>query len=182
MIGGAPIRAAMPPRSCAVIAAPGAGEAGGDRPVAPRRAPPTPPGLGRSSPAVGSPAPPARDLPSPGRVRGVMIAPDCRLIVATESGSKQNTGENSKFSGNLPGGSQFAGASGLRQALLSRPDMFIGTISEKLLTYALGRGLEYYDTAAVRKIIRDARSSDYKFSSLIAGTVNSAPFQMRRSQ
>ncbi|PWU06448.1 MAG: hypothetical protein C5B51_12215 [Terriglobia bacterium] len=84
--------------------------------------------------------------------------------------------------GNLPDGVQFVGVSGLRQALLSRPELFVTTLTEKLLTYGLGRGLEYYDAAAVRKIVRDARNDDYHFSSLIAGIVNSTPFQMRRSQ
>ena len=84
--------------------------------------------------------------------------------------------------GNLPDGAQFVGVSGLRQALLSRPELFVGTLAEKLLTYSLGRGLEFYDGAAVRKIVADARSNDYRFSSLILGIVNSTPFQMRRSQ
>ncbi len=85
-------------------------------------------------------------------------------------------------SGNLPDGGAFSGASGLRRALLSRPELFVSTLTEKLLTYALGRGLEYYDAPAVRKIVRDALANDYRFSSLILGIVNSTPFQMRRSQ
>jgi hypothetical protein len=85
-------------------------------------------------------------------------------------------------SGNLPDGAQFVGVSGLRHALLSRPELFVTTLTEKLLTYGLGRGLESYDAAAVRKIVRDANSNDYRFSSLILGIVNSTPFEMRRSQ
>jgi hypothetical protein len=85
-------------------------------------------------------------------------------------------------SGNLPDGSQFVGVAGLRQALLNRPELFVTTLTEKLLTYALGRGLESYDGAAVRKIVRDARNDDYRFSSLVFGIANSTPFQMRRSQ
>jgi hypothetical protein len=85
-------------------------------------------------------------------------------------------------SGNLPDGAQFVGVSGLRHALLSRPELFVTTLTEKLLTYGLGRGLESYDAAAVRKIVRDAKSDDYRFSSLILGIVNSTPFEMRRSQ
>jgi hypothetical protein len=84
-------------------------------------------------------------------------------------------------SGNLPDGKQFVGVSGLRQALLSRPELFVTTLTEKLLTYGLGRGLEPYDAAAVRKIVRDAHNDDYRFSSLILGIVNSTAFQMRRS-
>ncbi len=85
-------------------------------------------------------------------------------------------------SGNLPDGGKFVGAAGLRQALLNRPELFVNTLTEKLLTYGLGRGLESYDGAAVRKIVQDAHSNDYRFSSLIVGIVNSTPFQMRRSQ
>ena len=84
--------------------------------------------------------------------------------------------------GGLPDGSQFAGVSGLEQALLSRPEVFLGTFTEKLLTYALGRGVEYYDAPAVRKIVREARTQDFRFSSFIMGMVKSTPFQMRRSQ
>ena len=85
-------------------------------------------------------------------------------------------------SGALPDGRQFNGASGLQQALLSRPELFVSALSEKLLTYGLGRGLEPYDAPAVRKIVREARAGDYRFSSLVLGVVNSTPFQMRRSQ
>ncbi len=69
--------------------------------------------------------------------------------------------------------------SGLRAALLQSPDAFIGTMSEKLLTYALGRGLEYYDGPAVREIVRSAQDSELRFSAMILAIVNSTPFQMR---
>ena len=82
-------------------------------------------------------------------------------------------------SGNLPGSEPFAGVSGLRAALLQSPDAFIGTMSEKLLTYALGRGLEYYDGPAVREIVRSAQDSELRFSAMILAIVNSTPFQMR---
>jgi hypothetical protein len=84
--------------------------------------------------------------------------------------------------GSLPDGSAFEGMAGLRKALLDRPELFVTTMTEKLLTYALGRGLEYYDEAAVRSIVRSARGADYRFSSLIYAIVKSTPFQMRRSQ
>jgi mono/diheme cytochrome c family protein len=84
--------------------------------------------------------------------------------------------------GNFPGGAvKFDGVSGLRQAILDRPDLFVTTMTEKLLTYALGRGLEYYDAAAVRAIREEARRNDYRFSSMIEAIVNSVPFQMRIS-
>ena len=85
-------------------------------------------------------------------------------------------------SGGLPGGSRFDGVSGLEQALLSRPEIFAGVVTEKLLTYALGRGIEHYDAPAIRKILRHARDGDYRLSSLIIGITASVPFQMRRSQ
>jgi hypothetical protein len=84
--------------------------------------------------------------------------------------------------GGLPDGTTFTGVAGLRQALLSKPDLFVTTTTEKLLTYALGRGVEDYDAPAVRGIVRAARGDDYRFSSLVLGIVNSTPFQMRRSQ
>jgi hypothetical protein len=64
----------------------------------------------------------------------------------------------------------------LRQALVRNPEIFVGTVSEKLLTYALGRGLGYYDMPTVRAIVRDAGKHDYKFSSIVTGIVNSDPF------
>ena len=82
-------------------------------------------------------------------------------------------------SGNLPGGEPFAGVAGLRAALLQNPDAFVGTMSEKLLTYALGRGLEYYDGPAVREILRSTSNNDSRFSAMILAIVNSTPFQMR---
>jgi hypothetical protein len=85
-------------------------------------------------------------------------------------------------SGSLPDGSQFAGVSGLQKAVLSRPEIFVTTFTEKLLTYALGRGIEYYDAPAIRGIVKEAKAQDYKFSSVIIGIVHSTPFQMRRSQ
>jgi mono/diheme cytochrome c family protein len=82
-------------------------------------------------------------------------------------------------SGGLPDGSTFDGMAGLRRALLKRPELFVSTVTERLLTYALGRGVEYYDAPAVRAITQDARGNDYRFSSLVLGVVRSRPFQMR---
>jgi len=88
-------------------------------------------------------------------------------------------GEPVDVSGGLPDGSQFTGVGGLETALLKRPEIFVGTMSEKLLTFALGRGVEYYDGPAVRQIVRSAAAQNYKFSALIEAIVNSTPFQMR---
>jgi Protein of unknown function (DUF1592)/Protein of unknown function (DUF1588)/Protein of unknown function (DUF1585)/Protein of unknown function (DUF1595)/Protein of unknown function (DUF1587)/Planctomycete cytochrome C len=84
--------------------------------------------------------------------------------------------------GGLPDGSKFAGVAGLEDGLLKRPDIFVSTLTEKLLTFALGRGVESYDAPAVRKIVREARANNYRFSSIILGIVNSTPFTMRKTQ
>ena len=85
-------------------------------------------------------------------------------------------------SGSLPGGITFEGVGGLKEALSSRPELFVTTLTEKLLAYALGRAVEHYDAPAVRRIMRKAEQHDYRFSSLILGIVRSTPFQMRSSQ
>ena len=85
-------------------------------------------------------------------------------------------------SGVLPGGTKFEGATGLQKVLLNRPEIFVSTLTEKLMTYSLGRGTEFYDEPAVRRIVRDAGAADYRFSSIIVGIVNSTPFEMRRSK
>ena len=82
-------------------------------------------------------------------------------------------------SGRLPDGTELAGPDDLRDALLRRPDQFVQTFTERLLTYALGRTLEYEDMPVVRKIVREAAREDYKFSALVAAIVESEPFLWR---
>jgi hypothetical protein len=82
-------------------------------------------------------------------------------------------------SGELTDGTKITGVGALRAALLKRPDVLVGTVTEKLMTYALGRGLEYQDMPAVRAIVRTAARDNYRFSSLVRGIVSSVPFQMR---
>ena len=84
-------------------------------------------------------------------------------------------------SGNLPDGTRFDDLAGFRTALLRKPERFVTTLTEKLLTYALGRGLESYDMPTVRRIVRQAAPHGYRFSDLVGGIVESVPFQMRRS-
>ena len=84
--------------------------------------------------------------------------------------------------GELPDGTQFDGAAGLRDALVASPARFVGTLTEKLMIYGLGRGLEHYDAPIVRGILRDAADDNYRFSSIILGIVKSAPFTMRRTE
>ena len=84
-------------------------------------------------------------------------------------------------SGRLPDGTEFKGPAGLRQLLLTKyKEEFVRSAAEKLLMYALGRGLEYYDYPTVRSIARAAAEDDYRFSALITSVVYSTPFQMRR--
>jgi uncharacterized protein DUF1592/uncharacterized protein DUF1588/uncharacterized protein DUF1585/uncharacterized protein DUF1587/uncharacterized protein DUF1595 len=86
-------------------------------------------------------------------------------------------------SGTLPDGTQFTGPAGLKQALLNgHRDEYLQTVASKLLTYALGRGLEYYDQPAIRAIVREAAPENYRFSSLLTAIVTSTPFQMRRTR
>jgi hypothetical protein len=85
-------------------------------------------------------------------------------------------------SGALPDGTKFTSASELRAALLKRPDRFVSALAEKLLTYALGRGVEYYDMPAVRKIVKDAAANRYQLSAIILGITRSLPFQQRRAE
>jgi hypothetical protein len=82
-------------------------------------------------------------------------------------------------SGVLVDGTKVDGPVALRNAIAKRPETFAGTMTEKMLTYALGRGVEYYDMPAVRQIVREMAANDYRFSSLVLGIVKSAPFQMR---
>jgi mono/diheme cytochrome c family protein len=85
-------------------------------------------------------------------------------------------------SGVLPDGATFSGPSELKSILLARRDQFVTTLTEKLLTYALGRELEYFDQPAVRRIVRDAAAGGYRWSALVTGIVRSTPFQMRMSR
>ena len=85
-------------------------------------------------------------------------------------------------SGTMPSGARFDGPAGLRNNLLSRGEEFAGAVTEKLLAYALGRGLEYHDQPSVRQILRDGAPDDYRWSSIVLGIVKSAPFQWRRSR
>jgi hypothetical protein len=85
-------------------------------------------------------------------------------------------------SGTLPDGSTFTGLDGLRTLLDSRREQFVATVTEKLLAYAMGRGLEAYDMPAVRKIVRDAGADGHRWSSIVLGIVDSVPFRMRTAE
>jgi mono/diheme cytochrome c family protein len=81
-------------------------------------------------------------------------------------------------SGRVADGATVDGVAELRQALLREPEIFAGTFTERLMTYALGRGIQYYDMPVVRAILRDAKKDEYKFSSIVLGIVESVPFRM----
>jgi hypothetical protein len=87
-------------------------------------------------------------------------------------------GEKLVVTGELVDGTAFEGPAGLRQALLKYSPQFVRTMTEKLMIYALGRGVQHFDMPVVRQIVRDAGRNNYKFSSLVVGIVKSNPFQM----
>jgi hypothetical protein len=82
-------------------------------------------------------------------------------------------------SGQLVDGTRLNGVNDLRAALLARSDSFMTSLIERLLTYALGRRVEYYDQPAIRKILRDSKRADYHFSAVVLGIVQSLPFRMQ---
>jgi len=94
----------------------------------------------------------------------------------TEDGSTIDT------TGTLFNGTQVDGVVGLRKNIVAHPEIFVGVMTEKLLTYALGRGLEYYDMPAVRRIVGDAKAKDFRFSALVLGIARSTPFQMKEAK
>ena len=84
-------------------------------------------------------------------------------------------------SGVLLDGTKVDGPAALRRALVAQQEQFVRTATDKLLTYAIGRGLEHYDTPAVRGVVRAAAADNYSWSSTILALVKSAPFRMRRT-
>jgi Protein of unknown function (DUF1585)/Protein of unknown function (DUF1588) len=98
-------------------------------------------------------------------------------------GHWRNNDEGGKIdpSGTMFNGAQLDGIVGLRKALVDQHEIFVGVMTEKMLTYALGRGLEYYDMPTVRKIVQEARNNDFRFSSVVMGIVKSTPFQMKET-
>jgi hypothetical protein len=85
-------------------------------------------------------------------------------------------------SGTLPDGTTFRGAADLRRLLMSRQNEVAKTVAEKLLIYAVGRGVEYYDQPVIRQLLRESTDGEYRWSSIIMKIVDSVPFQMRRSE
>jgi len=90
----------------------------------------------------------------------------------------EEAGKPIDASGELADGTKVDGVVALRKAIMSRPEVFVQTVTEKLMIYALGRGLDYRDMPAVRRIVHEARANDYRLSDLILGVVQSTPFRM----
>jgi hypothetical protein len=83
-------------------------------------------------------------------------------------------------SGQLADGTKVNGPVALREALMKHPNQFVGTLTEKLMAYALGRNVEYYDMPAVREIVRESAANRYRFSSIVMGIVQSGAFESRK--
>ena len=96
-------------------------------------------------------------------------------------GQWRDTDEGAKIdpSGMMFDGTKASSPADLRKMLAARPEVFLGVFTQKLMTYALGRGVEYYDMPTIRAILHDAAKNDYKFSSILMGVIKSAPFQMK---
>ena len=84
-------------------------------------------------------------------------------------------------SGVFPEGTKFEGIPGLKKVLLGQPEQFVDTVAERLLMYAVGRNLQYYDAPTVRAVMRESKPANYTFASLVLGVVKSRPFQMREA-
>jgi hypothetical protein len=95
--------------------------------------------------------------------------------------NRDESGKPVDASATLVDGTKFNGVAGLRNQLLSQPEQFVTGMTEKLLTYAVGRQVNYNDAPAIRKVLADAAPGNYRFSAIVLGIVNSVPFQMRQS-
>jgi hypothetical protein len=97
--------------------------------------------------------------------------------IGTYRSMDRYTRTNIDTGGKLVDGTAISGPTDLRNALLRHPEQFVQTLTEKLMTYALGRGIEYFDMPSVRRIVRDAKGDNYKFSSIVLGIVKTPAFQ-----
>jgi hypothetical protein len=108
--------------------------------------------------------------------------PTGRWRTAETNGPADLTPQKIDASAQLPDGTKFDGVAGLRHILEERSDQFVYTMTEKLLTFALGRGADWYDAPVIRAAVRASQKNDYRFSTLVTSIVSSRPFQMRMSQ
>ena len=91
----------------------------------------------------------------------------------------QDAGKPVEVASKLADGTVVDGVAGVRQLVLSDPERFAAALTEKLMMFATGRNVQYFDVPAIRKIVRDAKAGNYQFSDLVLGVAKSAPFQMR---
>src|SRR5437868_15434226 len=102
------------------------------------------------------------------------------MFKVTAAWRKQQCTEPKDQSGQRADGTKVSEPVSLIEALMKHPDQFFNTMTEKMLTYALGRGLEYYDMPVVRSIVKDSAKSNYRFTTLVMDIVKSPPFQMKK--
>jgi hypothetical protein len=100
---------------------------------------------------------------------------------ATGTWRTKDHGNAIDASGQLADGTKVNGATDLREALMKRPRQFVGTFTERMLAYALGRSVAYYDMPTVREIVHQSAADNYRFSSVVLGVVESVPFQFRKT-
>ena len=105
-----------------------------------------------------------------------------RILTLSDNGARTDGGNAIDASGVLLDGTRVNGPRALQEALLTQKTQFARAVTEKLLTYMLGRGLEYYDAPTVRAIQKAAAGQDYRWSALISAVTRSAPFQMRTAR
>ena len=99
-----------------------------------------------------------------------------------EAGAVMLVGRPGRFSAGFDLSIMTSGLEGLRAVLVSRQQQFVTTVTDRLMAYSLGRGLEYYDRPTLRRIVRDAAAGGYRWSSIVTGIVTSPAFQMRRTE
>ena len=92
----------------------------------------------------------------------------------------QDAGKPIDVSSKLADGTVVDGVAGVRNLILGNPERFAGAVTEKLLMYATGRNVQYFDAPAIRRVVPEAAANDYKFSDLVLGITESVPFQTRR--
>ena len=119
-------------------------------------------------------------LPTTSQDNADIAASDYNVQIAQSAVNADNYNKGTSVSSIASAQASLTSAQVALDNLLKRPEVFVGTLTEKLLTFALGRGVEHYDGPAVREVVRTAGTADYRFSSLIGAIVNSTPFQMRR--
>jgi len=119
--------------------------------------------------------PPQAQRPPDGGTREVLIS----ILIPSVPDAPFSATVSTEWIRQLADGTKVNGPVSLRDAILKHPDQFVNTMTEKMLTYALGRGLEYYDMPVVRGIVKDSAKNNYRFATIVMDIVKSTPFQMK---